>query len=251
MSGSKIFSIYLSSMSSMSSHSASSARACIATSTCVVQGWNHELPGSITLHLLVDRNRAQQQLRTSWLHAAIAGGMLDCSDISGDRRVWSMRPFDPQQHAVSPSLDAEALLVLADVGRLARKKGAGRPLPACSMAATQQWQDSSVRIAWHGSYRVPPPQLSLASLFSALSPRTAIVLPHEGHDSALLTRLLREHGVTRSRTLFLRGGGESARASSATAHGMSVLRFTANLLQPSLRELKAKQPQLPWDQVVQ
>ena len=42
------------------------------------------------------------------------------------------------------------------------------------------------RVAWQ--LRVPPPQLSL-SLFSALSPRTAIVLPREGHDSALLTRL--------------------------------------------------------------
>jgi hypothetical protein len=227
---------------------------CIATSTCTVpHGSSHGLPAQVTVHLVVASAHAHSA-GSSWLHGGVLDGTLDCSDIASSRRVWSLRPFDPQAHQLSAEGDAEVLLLLADVARAARRRSSRRLLAPCTAPVAEAMAQRGVRMTWQGSYRTQPPALEIAAVLRALSPRAAVVLGGGGGGSATapdaamassgrstrVTSFLREHGVTTRRTLVLpRGGrqrrqaaGEASALARPSVHSRDVLRFAAELVDP-------------------
>ena len=219
-------------------------RACIATSTCRVLGWDSSLPGSVTLHLVLDH----AHLSRSDLLGHELPRLLDCSDIAGDPAVWSLRPFDPHTHAVSAALDAEVLLLLADAGRLARTRGRQLLRPCSVMVAAAKnagLEARGVRFVWQGSYRSEAPGLELSAVLRVLSPRAATVLPSAPSgprrgdapsSSTTMERLLHAHGVAGKRILALPSPrGPSRRhpkhgMGSSAERGREMLRFAGALL---------------------
>jgi hypothetical protein len=211
---------------------------CIATCSCIVRKWERSLPSSVTLHIVLDGS-FQRGLHGTWLHHAVSHGTLDCSDITGDPNVWSLRPFDPLSHVVSPELDAEVVVFMADLDRLLRGHSSTHtlPLPPCTWLATNSASKVStaantMRVAWQSSYRVTPPAFDVHGILRALSPRSAVILTEPRSSGS--SRFLREHGVTRQRTLVVRrtrGGRHSPGGLDADA--VAVLRLASNLVEPS------------------
>lgn len=163
--------------------------------------------------------------------------------------VWSLRPFDPHTHAISAAQDAEALLVLADAGKLARSHGRQLLHPCSIMPATKNvgLEARGIRFVWQGSYRSEAPSLDLSAALRALSPRAAVVLaaaPAGGMGAeradALsgppVLRYLLAHGVAGRRVLALPSPRRSSRrhpqggAHGSAERGASMLRFASGLL---------------------
>ena len=215
--------------------------ACLATCTCVVSRavWALGLPAQLTIHMVVPVAHAHRAA-SSWLHDGVARGSLDCSDIEGEARVWSLRPFDPLPVELTAEADAEILLLLAN------RVSLRHPLAPCVAVSAEGLARRGVHMRWHGSYRAAPPPILLRDVLRVLSLRSAVVLgsgldggaPSAGSASssrsAATTRLLRDHGVERRRMLALTPrashqrraqGGDAASASN----GREVMRFAAAL----------------------
>ena len=213
------------------------SRACIATSTCAVPGSvaDRSLPSAITLHLVMGTAHADSNA----LLGNELASLLDCSDIAGSRSVWSLRPFDPHTGAVSASVNAEVMLVLADIG----KRQVRKMLSACSGPMTNTGLERrGVRMTWQGSYRSAAPAVELGAALRVLSPRAAVVLSFGGSGwsssakvatglSAFAARFLREHGVHFRRTLVLHSPRREKRQQQRRfERGKEVLRFAASML---------------------
>lgn len=159
-----------------------------------------------------------------------------------------MRPFDPHTHAISAVLDAEALLVLADAGKLARSHGRQLLHPCSITPATRNvgLDARGIRFVWQGSYRSEAPGLDFSTALRALSPRAAVVLtaaPAGGvgvergdAPSGPVLRYLHAHGVAGRRVLALPSPRRSSRrhpqesASGSAERGATMLRFASALL---------------------
>ena len=232
-------------------------RACIATSLCSIPEdvWELGLPGSLTVHLIAPVG-LPHRATSSWLHDALVRRSIDCSDVTGDRGVWSLRPFDPQPFEGPHERDAEVLLVLADLARMAQGKKARRVLPACTSPVGAGLAKRGVRMEWHGpihgSYERDPPTVELGSLLRELSPYTAVVLGG-GTDASASAEAsaseshvdrarfyLRKHGVPHERVLALpslraarraRERDGARRVSGPVATTRRVLRFASELVE--------------------
>ena len=209
--------------------------------------WSHGLPSQLTIHMVVNSAHAHAA-SSSWLHEAVLAGLLDCSDIAGSSRVWSLRPFDPQTVEATADADAEVLLLLADVAKMARGRIARRMLSPCVSPSHTAMARRGVRMAWQGSYRKPPPDVEFTEVLRALSPRAAVILGGSGTGAdgvaaassgrvATATHFLREHGIATRRTLLYssRAGRHRKSGVSSVSSGGEVMRFAASLVDPMRR----------------
>ena len=229
--------------------------ACVATSRCTIPDkyFNVNMPGTVNVHMVVPTAHAHRP-SSSWLHDSVLHRTLDCSDIQGEPDVWVLRPFDPYPDSPTPEIDAELLLLLADVGWMSRGKSSRRVIAPCVAPDKKGMTRAGVRMMWLGSYRRDPDPINFSTLLSALSPRVLVVLGGgEGSTASAkasassssadrATHFLLKQGIARRRLLVLPSArtGRRRRPSAADPEGnlglvenaREVLQQAAKLVAP-------------------